>query len=309
MKSCIVPTAALLFILLLSSCSRRFPPHFSVWKMTSSDRQIWKTFAEEAVQPTIFYFRSGTYILRGWTIGADSLPVTLLLHGAPSSMVKFSALFRDSSVYNHTRLVAVDRPGYGKSHYGKAVVSIAQQADIIAPLLKKLAENGPVVLCGTSYGGSVAAKLAMDHSDQIRSLFLQSASVQPYAERTPKIARWVHSPLGVVFPKWARVATKEKYAHSKSLETIQDGWSRIKCPVWILHGNKDGLIYPSNADHAYRQLAPHTAVTYVTLDSARHNIYWAQRDTMRFFLREALECSGEACVVNPWVEAAKNPNK
>lgn len=309
MKCRYIPTVALLFVLLLSACSRRFPPHFSVWKMTSSDRQIWKRFADAEVQPTIFYFRSGSYTLRGWTIGADSLPVTLLLHGAPGSMVKFSAFFSDSSIYNHTRLVAFDRPGYGKSRYGKAVTSIAQQADIVAPLLKKLAENGPVVLYGSSYGGSVAAKLAMDHSDQVRSLLLQSASVQPNAERTPKIARWIHSPLGVVFPQWAQVATKEKFAHSKSLETIQDGWSRIKCPVWILHGDQDRLIYPSNGNHAYQQLAPHTAVTYVTLDSARHNIYWAHRDTVRFFMREALDCSGPGCVVNPWVEATKNPNK
>jgi pimeloyl-ACP methyl ester carboxylesterase len=234
--------------------------------------------------------------LRGWTIGADSLPVTLVVHGAPSSMVKFSALFRDSSVYNHTRLVGIDRPGYGKSHYGKAVVSIVEQAEIIAPLLKKLAENGPVVLYGSSYGGSVAAKLAMDHSDQLRALLLQSASVQPYAERTPKIARWIHSPLGFVFPKWARVATREKYAHSESLEAIQDGWERIKCPVWILHGVMDNLIYPSNAEYAYQQLAPHTTVTYVPIDSTRHNMYWVRRDVVRDFLMEALHCSGSKCI-------------
>ncbi|HOY07493.1 MAG TPA: alpha/beta hydrolase [Saprospiraceae bacterium] len=296
MKSCILPTLCGLFLLFCMACSRRVPPHFSVWKLTSSDSQIWDSFADAAVQPTIFYFRSGKYTLRCLTIGADSLPVTLLLHGAPGSLVKYSALFRDSSVYNHTRLVAVDRPGYGKSRYGKAVVSIVEQANIIAPLLEKLSENGPIVLCGSSYGGSVAAKLAMDHSDRLRALLLQSASVQPNAERTPKIARWVHSPLGIVFPKWARVATKEKFAHSKSLEAIQDGWSRIKCPVWILHGVLDNLIYPSNADYAYRQLAPHTTVTYMPIDSIRHNMYWTRRDVIRFFLLEALHCSGADCV-------------
>lgn len=299
MRSCIFPTVTLFFALFFSACSYRVPPHFSAWKLTSSDRQIWDSFADAAVQPTIFYFRSGEYTLRGWTIGADSLPITFLLHGAPGSMVKYRALFRDSSIYQHTRLVAVDRPGYGKSRYGKAVVSIPEQANIIAPLLQKLAENGPVVLCGSSYGGAVAAKLAMDHSDQIRALFLQSASVQPNAERTPKIARWIHSPAGLVFPKWARVATKEKYAHSKSLETIQDGWANIQCPVWILHGDQDPLIYPSNAYHAYRKLSPHTEVTYVTVDSARHNIYWEHRDLVQFYLMEALECSGKSCKPDP----------
>ena len=187
---------------------------------------------------------------------------------------------------------------YGKSHYGKAVVSIADQAHIIEPRLKKLAENGPVVLCGSSYGGSVAAKLAMDHSDQLRALVLQSASVQPHAERTPQIARWIHSPLGFAFPKWARVATREKYAHSRSLETIQDGWHRIQCPVWILHGTMDDLIYPSNAEYAYQQLSPHTTVTYIPIDSTRHNMYWARRDVVKSFLLEALHCSNPDFLTN-----------
>ena len=296
MRSCIIPTVLLLFLISCVSCTQRLPRHYNIWRMTSSDKQIRRTFAEETLQPKVFYFRSGDYTLRAWTIGADSLPVTLLLHGAPSSMVKYRALFKDSSIYNHTRLVAVDRPGYGKSQYGKAVVSIVKQADIIAPLLKKLAEDGPVVLCGSSYGGSVAAKLAMDHSEDIRALMLQSASVQPNAERTPKIARWVHCPLGIAFPKWARVATKEKYAHSKSLEAIQDGWDRIKCPVWILHGTIDDLIYPSNATYAYDKLVPHTTVTYMPLDSIRHNVYWVRREAVRTFLMEALHCSGENCL-------------
>lgn len=299
MRSCIIPTVLLLFMVASLGCTRRLPQHFSIWRMTSSDRQIKKTFADAPVKPKVFYFRSGEYTLRCWTVGADSLPTTLLLHGAPSSMVKYRALFRDSSIFNHTRLVAVDRPGYGKSHYGKAVVSIVKQAEIIAPLLDKLAENGPVVLCGSSYGGSVAAKLAMDHSDKLRALLLQSASVQPNAERTPEIARWIHSPLGLAFPRWARVATKEKYAHSKSLEAIQEGWHRIKCPVWILHGLLDDLIYPSNAAYAYNKLAPHTTVTYMPFDSTKHNLYWMHTETVRNFMIEALHCSGETCVPPP----------
>lgn len=281
----------LLASLCLASCARRFPKNFSVWRLTSSDRQIWKSFADAPVQPTIFYFRSGNRTLRGWTIGADTLPVTLLLHGAPSSMVKYRAWFRDSSFFGKTRLVAVDRPGYGKSGYGRAEVSIERQAQLLAPLLRKLAEHGPVVLCGSSYGGSVAAKLAMDWPELVGALVLQSASVQPNAERTPKIARWVHSPLGVAFPGWARVSTKEKYAHSRSLEAIQDGWGCIRCPVWVLHGQQDDLIYPSNAEHAVLQLAPHTSVTYVPIDSARHNIYWTRRDTVKHYILRAVKFS------------------
>ena len=131
----------------------------------------------------------------------------------------------------------------------------------------------------------------MDWPELVGALVLQSASVQPNAERTPKIARWVHSPLGVAFPGWARVSTKEKYAHSRSLEAIQDGWGCIRCPVWVLHGQQDDLIYPSNAEHAVLQLAPHTSVTYVPIDSARHNIYWTRRDTVKHYILRAVKFS------------------
>jgi len=287
-----VPLLLLFFTAIcVASCARRFPKHFSVWRLTASDRQIWKSFAEAPVQPTIFYFRSGGRTLRGWSVGADSLPVTLLLHGAPSSMVKYRAWFRDTSFFGKTQLVAVDRPGYGKSGYGKAEVSVVRQAALLAPLLRKLAERGPVVLCGSSYGGSVAAKLAMDYPECVAALVLQSASVLPNAERTPRIARWIHSPLGIVFPKWARVSTKEKYAHTRALEAIQDGWGRIRCPVWVIHGQQDDLIYPSNAEHVVRQLAPHTEVHYIPIDSARHNIYWTRRDTVKHYILKAVKFS------------------
>jgi len=278
----------LLLILTAASCSRRLPPHFSIWRLTSSDRQIWASFADAPAQPTIFYVRSGDRTLRGWTIGADTLPVTLLLHGAPSSMVKYRAWFRDSSFFGKTKLVAVDRPGYGKSGYGKAVTSIERQAELLAPLLSKLAERGPVVLCGSSYGGPIAAKLAMDHPDQVRALVLQSASVLPGAERIPRIAPWIHSPVGFVFPRWARVATKEKYAHAAALRTIQSGWARIGCPVWIVHGKLDDLIYPANAEHAVQQLSAHTQVSYIPLDSVRHNVYWTRRDTVKHYILKAI---------------------
>ncbi len=268
----------------------------SIWKRTATDRQIRRYFAHVDDQPTIFYFRSGDHLLRGWQVGADSLPVTLLVHGAPSSMFKFSAWFADPTFYGKTRLVAIDRPGYGKSGYGKAEISIEKQAEILTPLLRELSKNGPITLFGSSYGGAVVAKMAMDNPQQVRALLLQSASVEPNAEWTPKIAYWIKSPLGLVFPRWARVATREKLHHQQALGRIQNGWDRINCPVWILHGQADKLIYPSNAVYAYEQLSPHTEVTFIKLDKLGHRLYAESRDTLRHYILEALDCTKPACL-------------
>lgn len=280
----------LVLILLLGSCTRRFK-HFSVWRLTASDRQVFKSFEDAVYQPTIFYFRSGGRTIRGWEIGDDHLPVTLLIHGAPSSMVKYRGWFRDSALFSKTKLVAVDRPGYGKSGYGNAETSIVRQAELLGPLVEKLSKRGPIVVYGASYGGPVAARLAMNHPGKISALVLQSASVKPHAEKTPRIAKVIRSPLGIVFPKWAKVATREKFAHHRALEAIQNDWCLIDCPVWILHGNKDELIYPENAEYALQQLAPYTSVQYTCFDSLGHRIFWEQRDTVKHFIYEALRSS------------------
>ena len=292
----IFPVLALFFVAsLLGGCISYH--NANIWTRTSSDRQIRRSFAKAADKPTIFYFRSGDHLLRCWQIGADSLPVTLLVHGAPSSMVKFKSWFSDPKVYHKTRIVAVDRPGYGKSDYGKAEVSIEKQAEILGPLVNNLAKNGPIALYGSSYGGAVVAKLAMDHPDEVRVLLLQSASVEPNAELTPKIAYWIKSPLRFAFPKWARVATQEKFSHQKSLAQIQDGWCNIDCPVWIMHGQADKLIYPCNGEYAYNQLSPYTDVTFIKVDNRGHRLFHEIPDTLRTYLLEAIDCSGPACLL------------
>lgn len=281
----------LFFVLLIAlsgGCSRRVPEHFSAWRLTSSDKQIWAAFEDAPEQPVISYLKSGKHTLRYWSIGSEALPVVLLVHGAPSSMVKYRRWFRDSTFYNKVRLVAVDRPGYGKSGYGKAIKSIDEQAKILGPLVERLAARGPVTLYGSSYGASVAARIAMRQPDKIGALVLQSASLLPGAERTPKTAYWIRSPLGVFFPKWARVATKEKFSHQKALEAIQDGWQNINCPVWIIHGDQDDLIYPSNADHAVNMLKPHTQVNDIRIANARHNIFWRMPDTIQHYILESV---------------------
>lgn len=277
------------FALLVSLLSVGCRHNFNWLRLTASDRQIRRSFADAPVQPRIGYLRSLDRRIRYMEIGADSLPVTLLLHGSPSSMVRFRRWFRDSSIYNHTRLVSVDRPGYGRSGFGRAVPSVARQAALLAPVLHHFSKNGPVTLLGKSYGGPVAAKLAMDFPDEVGSLVLLSASVQPAAEDTPaiahKIVRW---PVRWVFPRVGKVATREKFKHTQALEEIRDGWPRILCPTWVLHGCRDSLIFYSNAEFACRELRNAHDVTLVAFDSLGHRVYNYAPEAVRQYLLEAV---------------------
>ena len=111
-------------LFLLSGCGR----YANYLHLTPSDRRFRQAFADAPVKPEIGYVKSGLRRIRYVSIGADSLPVTILLHGSPSTAYRFRAWFRDSTIYKKTRLVAIDRPGSGRSNPGRAETSIARQA-------------------------------------------------------------------------------------------------------------------------------------------------------------------------------------
>ena len=259
----------LFLLFVLSGCSR----YTKYLHLAPSDRRLRHAFSDAPVKPEIGYLPSGDRRIRYVSVGADSLPVTILLHGSPSAAYRFKEWFLDSTIYQKTRLVAVDRPGYGRSNLGRAEVSIARQAEILEPVLKKFAENQPVVLLGKSYGGPVASRLAMNHPEKIRGLLLVSASVEPEAEKTPRHTKKLVRPATRwMFPKVLRVAAKEKLHHAAALNEIAGDWSCITCPTWVLHGCDDRLIYYRNAEFACQKLV-NAEVSFIPFDHLRHNLF------------------------------------
>lgn len=287
-------TGFIFLLFFLSGCGR----YANYLYLTPSDRKFAKAFSDAPVKPEIGYLQSGDRRIRYVSIGADSLPVTILLHGSPSTAYRFRAWFRDSTIYQKTRLVAVDRPGYGRSNPGRAEVSIVRQAEILEPVLNKFAENQPVILLGKSYGGAVASRLAMNHPEKVKGLLLVSASVEPEAEKTPRnTEKLVHPATRWMFPKVLRVAAKEKLSHAKALSEIEDDWSCVTCPSWVLHGGADRLIYYRNATFACQKLV-NSEVCFIPFEHLRHNLFAMETDSVRHYLLEAVETCGR-CTGTP----------
>ncbi len=285
----------IVLLFLLSGCSG----YAKYLHLAPSDRRFTHAFAEATIKPQIGYIKSGNRKIRYISIGADSLPVTLLLHGSPSAAYRFRTWFQDSSIYNKTRLVAVDRPGYGRSNLGKAEISIARQAEILEPVLAKFAENQPVVVLGKSYGGPVAARLAMNHPEKIRGLLLVSASTEPDAEKTPRFTKKLVDPATRwMFPRVLRVAAKEKLNHAQALREIECDWNCITCPTWVLHGCADRLIYYSNAEYSCQKLV-NAPVTFVPFDNLRHNLFALQMDSVKTYLLKAVSGCGPCTAPAP----------
>lgn len=254
---------------------------FSLWKYAQlvefriSDEEIYSLASEQSDTARIFRYQVGQRNIRFAEFGADTLPVTIMIHGSPSSLNFFRRFYTDTLLRTKTMLVGVDRPGYGYSDFGKAVTSIHEQAKMLEPLIEKYArEKRPVYLVASSYGGSVAARLAMMNPRKIHGLLFISSSFAPGEEYTYPIvsemldSRWFRW----FFPKVLRVANDEKLSHETALKEIQDGWENIRSRVILLHGRADGLIYYSNAEYAKKKLKNARFLKVVSLRGLGHSI-------------------------------------
>jgi pimeloyl-ACP methyl ester carboxylesterase len=180
-------------------------------------------------------------------------------------------------------MLAVDRPGYGYSGYGKPETSVKKQAALIAEILqKKRSEHDRIVVHGSSYGGTVAARLAMDYPNLVDGLLLQSASMKPHAEKTYPISYPTHHPsLRWAMPGSIRTANAEKLSHHIALEKMRAGWKRITANTIILHGDSDELIYPDNAYYAFQQLSGTNYKDIRMFTGRKHDLLWTKTGVLK----------------------------
>jgi pimeloyl-ACP methyl ester carboxylesterase len=94
------------------------------------------------------------------------------------------------------RIVAFDLPGFGRSAKPNAAYDTRFFGDVLGSVIETLAP-GPVVLCGHSLGGYIAANYAVEHPDRVERLiliapagFLRAARFL-YALIGSQLARWL----------------------------------------------------------------------------------------------------------------------
>lgn len=128
-----------------------------------TDMVIYKTARVEGL--SIFYREAGE----------PTAPTLLLLHGFPSSSRMYDRLMRRLASNYH--LVAPDYPGFGHSDApdpDKFDYTFDHIADVIDKFTTTIGLNH-YALYMQDYGGPVAFRLALRHSDQVTALIVQNA--------------------------------------------------------------------------------------------------------------------------------------
>ncbi|KRB62083.1 esterase [Rhizobium sp. Root708] len=107
------------------------------------------------------------------------LPPIVFIHGASASLYDPMFSFR-TKLEGRADLLFVDRPGHGASDAGNPPMILPDgQADAIAQLMKKRG-IGKAIIVGHSFGGAIAAALALRHPEKVAGLVLLSPAVYPW---------------------------------------------------------------------------------------------------------------------------------
>jgi pimeloyl-ACP methyl ester carboxylesterase len=106
--------------------------------------------------------------------GEQDAPVMLLIHGFASSNLVWSKVLLELAESGF-RVIAPDLLGYGYSAKPRKLeYTIGRQAQMVNGLLKKL-EIDRITLVGSSYGGAVAATVALEYPELVNKLVLVGA--------------------------------------------------------------------------------------------------------------------------------------
>ncbi len=214
---------------------------------------------------TIFYVATGN----------SNQPLVVFIHGTPGSWRGFGQYLADDSLRNRAQLIAVDRPGFGRSGHTHLVTSLREQADLLAQLLQHDFSGRRAILVGHSLGASIAARLAIDHPDLVEGLVLVAPSIDPELEKPRWYNRLADSPL----VRWALptelfLANQEVMPLYGELLQMRPLWKQIQVPVIVIQGDKDHLSSPANADFAENALGSRARI--IRVPQAGHFVVWKQ---------------------------------
>lgn len=242
MKNFVLVSILILVCLGSTSCT--------VLQWRKSDVEIQQKFKEFEVDSKISYFEVDSLDLnvRIQEIKSEGKSINLVFfHGAPSSISTWEKYLTDTTLLAKANMYAIDRPGYGYSNFGKEIPSIDAQAKIFNFILKEKAlEN--IVTIGSSYGGPIAARIAVLNPN-VKAVLMISPAIDPSIEKDFwagrftqwKLTRWM-------VPTAYRVAGDEKKIHAEELSFIENGWKTLTIPVIHIHGEDDKIVPYENIE-------------------------------------------------------------
>ena len=281
-KFAYLPILLIGLLLMLSGCFSRF---------VMTEKEIKEFYKDKKYKPTYFTIKNDSVELFCATSGADTLPPLLIVHGAPGAWYGSRNFLDDSTLNANYHIITVDRPGYNKSKFKNkksAVTSIDIQATAIYEAMRLNRSFKTGVIMGSSYGGPIAAKIAVNHPDRFHHLVLLAAAMDPEKEKFWWFNQYVSS--GIIrwfLPRFINSATDEKYSHVKELNKMLPDWEKLNLQITVVQGGADNIVDPANLDFARKHLQGKKA-EFIFIPDAGHLIRFNNEPLVKSILGKSL---------------------
>lgn len=253
----------LVFCLLLQGCLT----------MRKSDSRAVHDFQKHDISLHTRTLCIGGRSLHFASVGSDSLPTIVFIHGSPGSWTAFDRYLKDPTLRSRFRMIAIDRPGYGYSDYGRAL-NIQQNCDLIASFIDSVKNTKPLFLVGHSLGAAIVPILAADHPDLFTAIVILAGPLDPDAEpKEPLVKPFTKPSLRWMIPGALRQANEEEYYFQTDVLAFKDKLPRIKCRVYVIHAANDAIVSVKNVSYIRRTFTS-AHVSDTILPSGGHLILW-----------------------------------
>ncbi|MDM7921523.1 MAG: alpha/beta hydrolase [Pyrinomonadaceae bacterium] len=155
-------------------------------KMLTRDKTVeWEAFSDRIAHADHSHFVSIEGIRTHFQeFGDQAAPPMILIHGYTASLYVWKTVAPMLADAGY-RVIAIDLPGFGYSEKPSWFdYSIPSQAHVVERFMDRLG-IGRAVLVGSSYGGAVAATIALDYAERVEKLVLVSPVINDEVRNHP----------------------------------------------------------------------------------------------------------------------------
>jgi pimeloyl-ACP methyl ester carboxylesterase len=277
MRRTILYSLALLAVwLLLAQCF--------IMRNRWSDNKAYRVFKAKNVPLTIYDTVISEQHLHYAICGPDTLPTLVFIHGSPGSWMNYMKYMWDSSMRKKFRIVAIDRPGFGYSDFGKAA-HLQEQSKVILPVLEKLKNNQPMFLAGHSMGGPIAVKLAADNPSLFTTVIIIAGAIDINQETKETWRKIMNAkPMYWALPGAFGPSNTELLYLKNDLLPLQKDFKNITCNILFVHGDEDTWVPIKNIAYGEKMMINAASIKADTLHGADHQIPWKRMEELKNIL-------------------------
>ncbi len=268
-------------------------------KYRTTPREVRKHYAN-IKKPRLECVKNDTLCIQVASTGADTLPLLLLIHGAPGAWWGYMNMLDDTVLQKKFHIVSVDRLGYGNSWLKrrKPIGSIETQAQCLMSVLDLNKSKEPAIILGRSYGAPIAATMAAMAPEKVKQLIMVSPVIDPDNEKFYWFSKYGRNRLIQLFlPKEFNTATAEKYVHSDELRKMLPVWKKLTMPVVVIQGGNDWIGDPANIEFAKREI-PSLRSQYITIPKAGHMLTFSHLNMIKQLIINTNNHTGKAMTVD-----------